>query len=261
MQVWSADFRNTRPLGPYISGTPATDLTRTYVSDNFNPVGLTRYATRRGTEFLILTVAGASLFDANFVAQPTTDAYLEFLDLPSEQWRPAWSVNLGPVLPAVQGIAVGRDATGLDFGLLTSQTFAAAYAVDLSGLERNPVDPGGLRLVRSVELAAGGVTTAGSGFQPSIALTPSGLGAVFSSFSTSSLGVLRIPSDIEFGLWLLNPGAFATADMTASGALGLATVLVQGDEALVLVNGDFDSRFAPRNSGRIGRLESFGRLP
>ena len=261
VQVWSADFRRAQPLGPHTSGTPAADQTRTYVSDNFNPVGLTGYATRRGTRFLVLTVAGASLFDANFVAHPTTDAHLEFLDLESEQWRPSWSVNLGPILPAVQEIAVGRDAGGLDFGLLTSQTFAAAYAVDLSGLESNPVDIGALRILRTVELTPGGATTAGSGFQPSIALSASGRGAVYSSFTTSSLGVLQLPGDIEFGVVLLNPGAFATANMTSANALGFATVLVQGDEALVLVNGDFDANFAANNPGRIGRLKTNGRLP
>ena len=70
-----------------------------------------------------------------------------------------------------------------------------------------------------------------------------------------------IPGDIEFGTFGLNPGVFGTADLTATGAIGLGQVVVSGSEAWVVVNGDFDLSFAPRNPGRIGKLVTNGNLP
>jgi hypothetical protein len=95
VQSWRADFTKPQPLSPDTTGKAALDVTRTYVSAYFNPVGLARHHNSIGSPVLILTSAGASFLDSNFVAQPTTDAVLEFLDLATQQWRPTWEANLG----------------------------------------------------------------------------------------------------------------------------------------------------------------------
>lgn len=245
VQVWNANFTQSQPLSIEAGGKASTDITRVYVSDHYNPVGLTGYQAARGVSFILLTFAGASLLDSNFTAHPTTDAYLEFLDLDTQQWRPDWAVNLGAVLPATQEIALGTDQNGVHYGLLTSQTFAAAYVVELTGLESNPVDTAALRLVRSVELGPSG---AGGAYLPGVAL--SGGTAVVTSFTTSSVLLLDVPGDIEFGTFL------KSADLPATGAFGLGQVVITGNDAWVVVNGDFDAMFAPRNPARIGRVMS-----
>jgi hypothetical protein len=263
VQSWRADFTQAAPLSIDTTGKAPVDVTRTYVSNHYNPVGLTRYTNSQGFSFLILTSAGASRFDQNFVAQPTTDAFLEFIDFDTEQWRDAWMVFLGRVLPAPHPLALGTDGHGLTFGLLTSQTFAAAYVVDLSGLELNPVDPGRLRLLRTVELTPGGATTAGSGFQPGLALSPSGGTAILSSFGTGSLTALALPDDLEFGTIVVNPAPL-TADALgpARSTLGaLVAPVGAAADVFFVVNGTFDQAFRPLRSSFLGTLTVDGGLP
>ena len=134
VQSWRANFALPQPLSIDATGKAPTAITRTHVSNYYNPLGLTRYTNPDGFSYLILTDAGASIFDANFVAHPATNAFLEFLDLDTEQWRDAWAVDLGPILPATQAITLGTDAHGTRFGLMSSQTFAAAYVLRAESL-------------------------------------------------------------------------------------------------------------------------------
>ena len=161
-------------------------------------------------------------------------------------------------MPAPHALAIGVDLNNNHFGMLASQTFAAAYVVDLTGFESNPVDPGSLGLRQTIELATN-AAVAGSGFQPGIGLSPSGRSAVVSSFTTSSLIVIDIPGDALFQLFTLNPPPF-DGDLSASQAVGLGALVV-GDDVAVIVNGDFDANFAPNRAARIGVLDTGGRLP
>ena len=257
VQSWRADFTQVVPLFADVTGTPATAQTVTYLSEYYNPVALTRYTALSGVSFLLLTGAGASLFDASGIAHATTDAVLEVLDLDTRQWRPEWEMNLGQILPAPHALAVGVDLAGNHFGMLASQTFAAAYVVDLTGLESNPVNVGDLGLRRTIELATNAATV-GSGFQPGIGLSPSGRSAVVSSFTTSSLTVIDIPGDVLFQEFTLNPPPF-DGDLSATQSLGLAALVV-GDDVHVIVNGDFVN-FPSNRAARIGVLDTGGRLP
>jgi len=261
VQVWRADFGAGQPLSVEATGKAPADVTRTYVSPHFNPVGLTAYATAGDSDYVILTSAGASQFDQNYVAHPTTDAHLEFLDLGATQWRDSWRVTLGQILPAPQQLARGRDGSGLSFAILTSQTHAAAYFVDLSGLEADPVDPGALRLLRTVELTPGAAASAGSGFLPGVALSPARGSAIISSFNSGTLSVLLLPDDIEFGEILVDPDPFGSLG-PARGSLG-ALVAPPGGAADVffVVNGTFDASFQPARSSFLGTLTVDGGLP
>jgi hypothetical protein len=261
VQVWRADFGQSQPLSVETLGKGVTDVTRTYVSNRFNPVGLTAHTNPVGSSYVILTSAGASQFDQNWVAHPTTDAFLEFIDLDTAQWQDSWAVTLGAILPAPQALARGRDAQGMAFGLLTSQTYAAAYFVDLSGLETDPVDPARLRLLRTVELEPGGATSAGTGFLPGLALAPGGGSAILGSFTTGTLSVLLLPDDLESGEILKDPEPF-TALGPARSSIG-ALVAPSGGAADVffVVNGTFDSSFLPLRSSFLGTLTVEGGLP
>jgi len=262
VQEWRADFTANQPLSIETAGKAATDVTRTFVSDHYNPVGLTRYTAANQASYLVLTVAGASLF-SGFVVQPTTDALLEFLDLDANLWRSGWARNLGAILPAAQRIAMGKDATGAHFGVLTSQTYGAAYIVDLHGLEGNPVDQTRLGLLRTVELAPGAAALAGSDFLPGVAVTPSGSAVVISSFNTASLTVLTLPADVALGPILVNPAPFDVSLGTSHG-LGLGALVAPAGAAAdvyVIVNGAFDASFAPSRQAFIGALTTDGQLP
>jgi len=266
VQQWRADFTVGLPITAETAGRAASDATRTHLSDHHNPVALTAYRAASSVDYLILTMAGASLFDANFTVQPTTDAFLEFYDLDLGLWRDGLAVNLGPILPAAHRMAIGADRAGRTFGLLGSQTFAAAYVVDLSGLDENPANPARLGLLRSVDLVAGGAATAGSGYSPSAGLTKSGRTAILSGFFPAALTVLALPDDIAAGQIIVNPAPFAGADLVSEeglglGALALPRVVANGIEAYVVVNGNFDANFFPSRHGFLGTLVTAGRLP
>jgi hypothetical protein len=248
VQSWHADFRLAQPLTPDSVGRAPGDVTRTYVSAYFNPVGFTRY---KG--FLILTNAGASRFLPGFIPEPESDAVLEFLDIGADAWRDNWTVNLGPILPQVGALAIGADANGT-FAVTSSQTYAAAYFVDLRGLDETPVDPLKLRLMRTVELAAGGSTTLGSGYQPGVALDPTGRTVYISSFYSSVVRVLSLPADVEAGPIAVDPQPYH-AQTPAQGWLA-ALVAPPGTaaEVYVLVNGTFDANFLPLRSSFLGTL-------
>jgi len=261
VQVWRADFGQSQPLSVETTGKGVADVTRTYVSNHFNPVGLTAHTNPTDSSYVILTSAGASQLDQNWVAHPTTDAFLEFIDLDAAQWRDSWAVALGAILPAPQALARARDGQGMAFGMLTSQTYAAAYFVDLSGLEVDPVDPTRLRLLRTVELTPGGATSAGTGFLPGMTLSPGGGSAILGSFTTGTLSVLLLPDDIESGEILVDPEPF-TALGPAQSSIG-ALVAPPGGAADVffVVNGTFDSSFLPLRSSFLGTLTVEGGLP
>jgi hypothetical protein len=261
VQVWQADFGQGQPLSVETTGKAAADVTRTYVSPNFNPVGLTPYTVAQDSDYVILTSAGASRFDQSYVAHPTTDAYLEFLDLGATQWRDSWRINLGAVLPAPQQLARGKDGAGRAFAVLTSQTYAAAYFVDLSGLESDPVDPAGLRLMRTVELTPNAKTSAGSGFLPGVALSPSGGSAIVSSFNSGTLSVLLLPDDVESGEILVDPEPFTALGPARSSLGALVAPFGGAADVFFVVNGTFDASFQPVRSSFLGTLTVAGGLP
>jgi hypothetical protein len=148
--------------------------------------------------------------------------------------------------------------------VLTSQTFAALYVVDLSGLDSNPVDPLRLGLLRTVDLEPGGAVTTGSGYQPSLALSLTSRSAVVASFSTSSLQVVALPADIEFGPIVPDPSPFATAPRGPAPGLGLGRVILSNDPQVpvfFIANGGFDANFNPNRNAFIGTFTVTHGLP
>jgi len=260
VQAYRVDFSQALPLSPETAGKAAADPTLTYVASRHNPVALTRYETGDGRNYLLLTAAGASLLDASFVAHPTTSASIDVLDLAAGKWRSDWTVDLGPFLPSVHRIPLARDRNGVEFGLLGSQTYAALLAVELSGLESDPVEPGLLRVVRTMALASGGATTEGSAYLPSVAIRPSGNFAVVSSFNDSRLVVVGLPERIDTGFFAVNPPPFDGATLSSATGLGVGAITSfdgPGPDIYAVVNGNF----APARNGSVGTLEANGQLP
>jgi len=262
VQSWLADFTQPQPLSVDTTGKAPVDVTHTWVSDRYNPVGFTRYTNPSGHATLILTNAGASRFDASFVLQPTTDAFLEFLDLERDDWRDDWAVNLGGILPSVSKLAVARDRNGLAYGMLASQTFGAAWFVELTGLDANPVDPSRLRLLRSVDLVPGGAATAGTAFLAGATLSPGGRTALFTSFNSGTLIALGLPDDIEFGPMALYPDPLLAGRLgPARSSLGALVAPPNAvADAFFVVNGTFDASWNPVGSSYIGTLSVQGGL-
>jgi hypothetical protein len=236
-----------------LEGRDPLHVTKTYVSGHFNPVGLTRYRNAAEVDYLLLTNAGASRLDENYIAQPQSDAVLEVLDLQSRVWRPELEMNLGPVLPATQRMPLGRDATGRPFAVLSSQTYAAAYVVDLTGLESRPADPTGLGLLRTIEFGAGAATTTGSGFFPGIGLTPSSGTLVVSSFLPAALRFASLPGDIAEGAIDVDPSPFVEVRTDPSGGFGALVVPANNvSDVYVLSNGTFDfTTFLPKDHAYV----------
>jgi len=260
VQEWEADFSKSQPLSIETTGKASVDVTRTHVSAFYNPVSLTGYAAANGLAYVLLTSAGASMFDANFVAHPTTDAFLEILDLDVEQWRPQWSINLGSILPSNHRLPVATDATGVRYALLGSQTFDALYAVELTGLESNPVDATRLRLLRTVEMSPGGADAPGRKFTAGVVIRPSGSFAVASSFNDSRLVVLGVPGDVEFGAFAIDPGPFGAVNLVSSTAFGLGALVslpAPSPEIVFVANGNF----GPARNSSLGTLRAKGLLP
>jgi hypothetical protein len=263
VQVWSVNFNASSPVSVHTTGKASLDVTRTYVASHFNAVGLTRYTAQRGTSYLIVTSAGASHFDANYVLRPTTETFLEFIDLDTGEWRHQLAMNLGAVLPAPHRIVLGVDGFGTHYGLLASQTFGTAVVIDLTGLESNPVAIDRLTPLRQVDLVPGGSATPGSDFLAGIVITPSGRHAVVSSFDYSRLRVLSLPADIRFGIIEVNPSPFDGARLGSSRATGLGALAAPAGaaaEIYAIVNGNFDLNFNPVRSAHIGSLSAEGRL-
>ena len=160
----------------------------------------------------------------------------------------------------MHALALGRDAAGTSYGLLTSQTFAAVHAVELSGLESNPVNARRLGLLRTIDLVPGGSTTAGSGFQPSLVIRPSGAFAVVSSFTTSSLQILTLPTNITVGPFTSNPAPFDALPLGTTRGFGLGALVsmsVPGPELYAVVNGNF----SPVRNAFLGSFDAAGGLP
>ncbi len=246
VQTWRADFLSGTPLTPETSGKAATDVTRTHVSAYYNPVSLTHVLAASGN-YLMVTDAGASWFNANG-AVPTTQARMEFLDLDTDAWRDTWSINLGLSLPAAHEPALGRDGDGDRFAMFTSQTFGFVYAVDLSGLDEDPVDTGKLRLLQAAPITQN-PTLIGAGFQSDVALR--GDFAIVSSFTTTGLTVLELPEDIATGEIRVNPDEFGTASMKTTKGFGLGHLTatnIPGVAVIAILNGGF---FPPSNSALV----------
>jgi len=253
VQVWHADFSKPQPLAPVLEGRDPLHVTRAFVSSHFNPVGLTRYRNAAEVDYLLLTNAGASKLDANFVAQPQSDAVLEVLDLQSRVWRPELEMNLGPVLPATQRMPLGRDATGRPFAVLSSQTFAAAYVVDLAGLENRPPDPARMGLLRTIDIDPGGSLTPGSGFLPGIGLTSSSRTLVVSSFFPAALRFVSLPEDVAQGPIVVDPDPFRDVAADPSGGFGALVVPRNNvSDVYVVNNGTFDfTTFLPKDNAFV----------
>jgi len=258
VQVWNVDFRQNQPISPILTGKSPTDATRLYVSAYYNPVGLTHYPAATGFNYLVLTQAGGSRFNANWVAVPQNNAVLSFLELETEQWKPGYDIDLGPILPSPQKIAVGRDSFGRSFGVVSSQTYSAAYFFDLSGLDVFPVQASNLGLLQTVDIAPAGSQNVGSGFHPGIGLTPSSRTLVVSTFAPPQLHVIALPADIQNGQFVVNPAPFDTANMQADPASSLGALVVPANnvsDAYVIANGTFDSTtFAPKGHAFVGTL-------
>ncbi|MEM8883941.1 MAG: hypothetical protein AAGD14_07730 [Planctomycetota bacterium] len=256
VQIWRADFTRAEPIEPDLTGLNPQFATRTFVSENFNPVSVRSFRNRLGLDYLLLTNAGASRFDANFNAVPETETVIEVLDLTTFVWRPSLAQSLGAVLPATQRAAIGRDATGRPFAAFTSQTFSAAYLFDLSGLD---VDPpvAGRGLLRTIDLAAGGSTTIGSGFHPGVGLTNSARTLVTSRFLPAQLQVVSLPGDVANGSITVDPAPFDGNEMFADDTGGLGALVVPRNnvsDVYVITNGTFDMSFAPLGNAHIGTL-------
>ncbi|MHC4847736.1 MAG: hypothetical protein ACYTEG_04700 [Planctomycetota bacterium] len=258
VQIWKADFASPQPISPDTAGRDPAHATRTFVSQHYNPVGLTQYRNGADVDYLLLTNAGSSSFDANYVAVPQSSAIVEVLDLSTRQWKPELEMDLGPILPSPQRIALGRDETGRLFGVLSSQTFSAAYLLDLSGLDNRPPTPADVGLLRTVDLTPGGSLQTGSGFHPGVGLTASARTLVVSTFFPAKLHVVALPGDIGAGPIEVDPDPFGDLLVTPSGGLG--ALVVPGNnvsDVYVINNGTFDATtFAPKDPAFIASLST-----
>jgi hypothetical protein len=118
--------------------------------------------------------------------------------------------------------------------------------------------------MRSIDLVAGGSSQAGSGYLPSVAVTSSGRTALVSSFNSSSLIVVALPSDIEFGQVAVDPAPFDTANLASAKYSGIGAVAIPrggAADAYCIVNGTYGPGWTPLGSACIGSLTVPNGLP
>jgi hypothetical protein len=266
VEVWEVDLGSTQPV---VGPAPL----RTHRTSGWNAVAVSRWTGIPGVERVLVTVGGATAFDASFRLVPVTEASIEVLDGKT-------SALLGTYVLGLAGLsasrpALGRDAAGHAVGYFPSSVTGEVYSIRLDGLATSPVDPSRVAVLRGpgdgiavTADAAGGP----GGNVAGVALSASGRTLFVSGFGDlfafpeprpGRLFAVSLPIDVvaerRFGAPLV-PG---TANLATEPGRTLGPLVVMpgiwGPDAYVVVGGTVDtSSFLGSGPASIGAVTTFG---
>jgi hypothetical protein len=263
-------------LTPGLQAPVAPVAGRTLLCAGYNPGAVQRLRPDGGgRDRVLVTVTGATAFDATGALVPVTDASVEAYD--------ADGTFLGRFLLGLSGLssirpALGRDGAGSFVGFFPSSTTGRVYLLRLDGLTSATVDEGRLAVLRGpdngIPITAAGAGSPG-GNVTGIGLSPDGRTLVVAGFGNlfafpapepGRLFLLDLPPDVVTGAGFgvnFVPGSteHATVAGRTLGALVLVPNAGERPDVLVNVSGPFDTTtFVGTGPASLGTLRTYGRI-
>ncbi|MCU0722112.1 MAG: hypothetical protein MUC63_00590 [Planctomycetes bacterium] len=186
----------------------------------WNPVQVTAYTSAAtGKSWVLVSNAGVTQYygtAASWGYSPPyqtasfTEASIEVIDPATD--AVAATIPMGLAALSFNAIAIGKDGTGRTVGMIGSSFFGQVYAVDLSGLDENPMQPAKVRPLRSAyrpipvfHSREGDAHT----WACDVALAPNGRLAFVSAFNQAEVHAVECPEDWETGEFRARPEPFA----------------------------------------------------
>jgi len=245
----------------------------------WNPVQVTAYTSpATGKSYALVSNAGVTQYYGTtpswgysppYQTASFTDASVEVID-PATDAIVA-SIPMGLAALSFQAIAIGKDGTGRTVGMIGSSFAGQVYAMDLSGLDADPVQTASLRPLRSAyhpipvfHSREGDDHT----WACDVALAPNGRYAFVSAFNQAEVHVLGCPSDWETGEFEAHPEPFAAPFKFQALDVGKPSVTrlivrrgeFQGPDVLVLQsNAELAIPGTNQKFGAIGTIDTHGR--
>jgi len=242
----------------------------------YNPVAVEAVAvpTSAGgvVHRLLVTVAGATGYDASFNLVPTTPASVEAYDATTGVFHGSFQLGLTG-LAAVRP-AIGTDGAGHLVGFYPSSSTGEVYLLRLDGLYREPIDTGMLAVLRgpldgipitAAQAGGPGGNITGVGLAPDgRTLAVTGFGDLFASPQVpGQLFLLALPEDLvgtsSFGSGF-TPGStqFAATPGRTLGNVVLVPNPGSRPDVYVNVSGTLDASFLGSGGASLGSLRTFG---
>ncbi len=266
IEVFDVYALDAQPVRARPAGALATETIRL---DGYDPVALQRIGSPAGPRLLV-TVAGATGYDASYALVPTTPASVEAYDATTDAWLGRF--ELGMVGLAAARPALGSDRAGHQVGFFPSAVTGEVYLLRLDGLYADPIDATRLAVLRGanngIPIAAddagrpgANVTSVGL-VAAGRALLVAGFGDLFSypAPTPGRLYLVALPDDVVGGAGFgtnFVPG-WSLLETVSGRALGAMTVDGSGGgrpDAYVDVSGSIDTTtFLGSGPGSLGAL-------
>ncbi|MHC5012562.1 MAG: hypothetical protein ACYTG6_16720, partial [Planctomycetota bacterium] len=273
VQIFDVEIASPSPVRARSVGPHATE---TILLGGYNPVALRRLTPTATTTpmRLLITVAGASTYDANFNLIPATDASVEAYRADTAEYL--GSFRLGLTSLSATRAAIGTDEAGHHVGYFPSAVTGEVYLLLLDGLFTPTLDPLGLAVLRgphngipitAAQAGGPGGNITGVGLSPDgRTLVVSGFGDLFASPTAlpGRLYLLGLPEDVvagaDFGADFV-PGStlYGTVPGRALGALALSPNPGSRPDVYLAVSGPLDLvNFLGTGPASVGTLQTFG---
>lgn len=245
-------------------------LTQTVATGRFNPVSIDVLGGTSlfGAPRILVTLGGASEFDASFQLIPATDAAVEVYDGDSAAFLGRFEMGLAAL---VSRPAFGRDAAGHQLGFFPSGITGQIYVLRLDGLFGPVIVPSQLAVLRGPHngIAIDGPIGSPGGNIASVGLSPDGRILAVSGFGDLFAGrpgrllLLALPADLvgnpAFGA-SFQPGVteFASVLGRTMGPLVVHAHGTHAPEIYVAVGGAIGDNGLGAGPASIGTLQTFG---
>ncbi|MHC4598868.1 MAG: hypothetical protein ACYS47_07680 [Planctomycetota bacterium] len=260
-------------------GTPITTPATTVIRPTkWNPVHATPYVSpQTGAGFVLVSNGGIT----EYYGQPPfgysppyqtfsqTESNIEVIDAATDAI--VADIPMGLAALSMGDIAIGKDGADRTVGMIGSKFYGHLYAVELTGLDQNPIDTASIKPIRNgyhpipvFQSALGNDHT----WAVDVALSPNGRYAFVGAFNQADVHVVSLPADWYTGTFTVNPASLAAPyHFTAldNGIPNVTRILVRkgdfiGPDVLVLQS-NTELSMTPTNLkyAGIGTVDTHGR--
>jgi hypothetical protein len=245
----------------------------------WNPVHVTAYTSpATGKSWALVSNAGVTQYygtAASWGYSPPyqtvshTDASIEVIDPATDAVVAA--IPMGLAALSFGAIAIGKDGTGRTVGMIGSSFYGQVYAVDLSGLDTDPIQASTIRPLRSAyrpipvfHSREGDAHT----WACDVALSPNGRYAFVCAFNQAEVHVVGCPADWETGEFTAHPAPFGQPfefQALDNGVPSVTRLAIRrgtftGPDVLVLQsNAELAIPGTNLKFGAVGTLDTYGR--